>query len=296
MKDGRQYSGELLGARGDRLVFRVEFGPGATVVRTFSLSAVDHVDPGDTPVTAAVPDKRVAPGPAEIRQMLREAWELLDEGDHEAALAALQRAVTQAEDDLLEELNRDALAARGTPLDELLAELRVHSATRPRNGSLFHLPFATRYEAAALGRRLQALADELRARLYQGRSLSEWVAEPKSYDSLTPDAPLMVRDIRLAAAALSARLRHDPSVRATDRRRAQLVAEHDRLTALAARIRALPGYTALPMPGAAENDDPTAAASMRLAARAAEERTASQPAKPFGMSDDADEPRQQDDE
>ena len=288
----------MLGTRGDRLVFRVEFGPGATVVRTFALSAVDHVDPDDAPVAApAVAEKRAAPGPREIRQMLREAWELLDEEDHEAALAALQRAVTHAGDGkLLDELNQDALAARATPLDELLAELRVRSATRPRNGSLFHLPFATRYEAAALGRRLEALADELRARPYQGRSLGEWVAEPLAYESLTPDAPLMVRDVRLAAAAISARLRHDPRVRATDRQRAQLVAEHDRLTALAAKIRALPGYTALPMPGALEDDDPTEAVSARLAARAAEEAAASQPTKPFGMSDDAEEPRQRDDE
>ncbi len=292
--DGRTYHGTIVRRSETRLYFRVEFESGARIVRSFALSAVKSVTP-DLPSAASLPvpesplAERAAPAEpkrasSSHEQILREAFELLDDGDSAAALRALQRLVTRAEATELPLLEAQCHRARGVNLDDLLADARVRAALRD-GGDGFSLRFATPYEGAALGRRLEALQSERLAAEFDGQRLTDWVAKPESYDVLQPDAPRLVASARELAAIIGARLRFDARIDAGREERARLSALRDSLTRLVTQVRDLEGFTNLSRrPGDAP--DPTAGEADRLrretepASAPAASRPASKPAEP----------------
>jgi hypothetical protein len=209
----------------------------------------------------------------DFEQMLREAYELADDGDVPAALRALRRIVTRAPDNVLDQLDSDVRAARGYRLDELMAGLRIRAALDPPRGQLFELKFATRYEAGALGRQLEPLYRHLLDKVYLGRTLEVWVAHRDEYSELQPDARRMVTDARLAAAMIGARVRFDPRLKIDIAERRRLVALRADLARLVAKVSALPGFTSLDR-DADERDDPTLVEARRLAAEQAAARQA----------------------
>ncbi|RMF82231.1 MAG: hypothetical protein D6744_06210 [Planctomycetota bacterium] len=273
LRDGTRYSGRLIRETDEAVLFRIELdGGAAAIMRRFPRSHVARVvrtGEAEPPVEAP----RAAPtsaGSRRIEQMLREAFELEADGDLEAALRATQAAVLAARHDpeVLARLDRLSHSAYGRPLAALLADLRVRFALRGRGGRVFDLRSATAYESAALARRLESLIAERLSRTYAGRTLREWSDAPEAIESLTPDSPALVRDARIAAAAIQARLKFDRALRRERARRAELMSVRGALMKLAAHVAALPGFTAL---GAPAGEDPTQAAAEAIL------RAASQP-------------------
>lgn len=276
LRDGSRHYGELVSQNNNVIVFRIVAADGSSaLVRSFPAELVRSVEPGGRPPVTpplpvgTAPDAGLA---ADCEQMLREAFELLDDDDRPAALRALQRAVLGAPPPVLEHLEQLCRAARGVALDELLARTRVEVAERTRAGRGFRLRYTTPYERAALGRVLAEMQTERLNRKYAGRTVAAWAAEPAAYTTLQPDTRALVQDASRAAAAIAARLRLDPALRGQVEERTRL--EHTRgdLVRLAARLQALAGYTA-PL----EDDDmfdPAEEAAERLAAETA---PASQP-------------------
>jgi len=176
-------------------------------------------------------------------QILREAFELLDDGAPAAALRALQMAVLDAPPDVLPRLEVLCRAARGAALDEVLAATRVRVADLADRGRTFRIDHATPYERAALGR---ILADDLNARLatrYDDRAVIDWAAAPRDYTELRPDTRQLVGDAARAAALISARLRFDPALRDDKGARVNLIETRQNVGRLAAHCLALRGYT-----------------------------------------------------
>jgi len=205
-------------------------------------------------------------------QMLREAFELLDEQDYDAALRALQRLVREAPEDLLPELERRARAARGAALDALLARTRLYLALNPGSGAAFSLGAVTRYETEALAVDLEREQEVRLGRVYQGRTIADWAAQRDEYTTLQPDARELVRDARLSAALIAARLKYDERL-AEDRTAAlRLSRLRTELMRLAAQVAELPGFTSL-----TARDDPSDPAWQEARRLEAEGRAATQP-------------------
>lgn len=276
MRDGSRHCGDVVSENDREVVFRVELPDGSgSAVRTFARALVARVErstqrsaetrPGDVHA-AAEPDE-------DYEQMLREGFELLDDGMPQAALRALQYVVLRAPPPALERLNEQCRAARGRPLDELLAATRMQVAETGSAGRAFKLLYVTPYESAALGRMLQRVQDARLAGQYGGRSVAEWADHAAEYSSVGPESRALVADAARAGAAISARLRLDPGLRGERTERAHLVKLRGDLARLAAHILALPGYTA-PTEDTG-GDDPAELAAARLATEAA---AASQPA------------------
>lgn len=216
-------------------------------------------------------------------QVLREGFELLDDGELAAAVRAFQRVAVRADAETLQKLSRLTRELRGEPLDELLAETRMRVALSLSRGRTFDLRYATPYEGAALGRRLEMLADDCLHSKFDGRTLLAWARDPAKYEKLRIDTAELEFKARLAAGVIAARLKHDPrlkKVRPAVRNggdeggalsRDELVRLRDDLARLGAQIRALPGFTALTM-RRDTLDDPTLIEAERLeeARRAAE--------------------------
>ena len=249
-----------------------------------------HCQSGAKPfqrATSAASDLRVRrfdarnAGAVDFEQMLREACELVDDGDLPAALRALQRVVTRAPPEVLQDLDGHVRAARGSALDDLIAGIRIRAALDPPRGQLFELKFATRYEAGALGRQLEPLYRRLLDTTYHGRTIEVWAGKRDEYAELQPDARRMVSDARLAAAMIGARVRFDPKLKIDVAERRRLVALRADLARFIAKVSALPGFTSLDS-GTGDQDDPTLAEARRLAAEqaAAEQAAASRPANP----------------
>jgi len=211
----------------------------------------------------------------DFEQMLREAFELVDDGDLPAALRALRRIVERAPSELLERLNEQTKAARRLALDDFLAATRMRAALAGRAGRPFHLKFVTRFESEALGKRLETLQHRLLKTSYHDRTIESWAANRGDYGHLQPDARCMVHDARLAAAVINARLRFDPRLKQDRPEHRRLNALRDDLVRLTARVSALPGFTSLG-DRISDADDPTLEAARRLAA---EQAAASQPAE-----------------
>ena len=196
----------------------------------------------------ALPPGRPASQPAQSEaaaaiQVLREAVLILRDDHPEDALLALQRLVTTASPAALraaeawcrEHLHRD--------LAHWLARLRLEVALDPEAPRALKLTGVTRYEREALTGLLHALLEQRLAARHAGRSVEAWADEPDAELTLTPDAPALVRDARIAAAAIGALLRWDAGLRRDRARRQGLVELRRRLMRLVARIEALPGYT-----------------------------------------------------
>jgi hypothetical protein len=277
LRDGSRHCRTLLYQGENGIFFRIFLADGAGLVRSFPMPQVERLDRATAersesrPTEDARPPQAVAP---DFEQMLREAYELVEDDDRPAALRALGRIVTHAPDDVLEQLDRQVRAAHGQPLDEFLADTRIRVALEGRHGRLFDLNYATPFEADALGKRLEQLHARLLGTAYHGRTIKAWAGQRDEYAELQPDARHMITDARRAAAVLGARLRFDPRLKKDRAERRRLLALRADLARFTAKVSAMPGFTSL---GVNENDadDPTLREARRLAA---EQAAASQPA------------------
>jgi hypothetical protein len=255
LRDGSRHYGELISQNSQTVVFRIVVGDGsAAAVKTFPIELVARVErTALQPALATRPATVRADEPsADYEQMLREAYELLDDNDPLAALRALQRVVLGAPPGLLAELEQECRTVRGTALDELLARTRVQAAGLAQGGRAFQLRYATPYESGALGRVLAEAQETRLARTYDGRNLTEWAAAPADYTAVRADTRALVADASRAAALISARLRWDRSLKDARAERARLVDLHSALARLARHLLALPGYTEGPGGSAAD--------------------------------------------
>ena len=295
LRDGSRHYGELISQNEREIVFRVVLGDSSsTVARTFPAALVERVErTGRLQSRPAAPADQSA-GPAagaNYEQMLREAFELLDDRDLPAALRALQRVVLEVPAARLERLDEQCRAARGVPLDELLAGTRLRVAAATRDGRDFKLKYVTPYERAALGRLLAEQQRALLARRHDGRSVAQWAGDWSDYTAVRPGARQLVADAARAAAVIAARLRLDPQIEGGRAERTRLVQLREDLSRLAAHVLALPGYT-VPTDGD-DAPDPTRDAAEKLAAQPA---ATSQPADAENPPQNADPTRPEEDQ
>ncbi len=261
LRDGTRHTGDLVSRTDQHVVFRIQV-PGTTsgVLRTFPAALVARVElTAATPAPTVVEDDASADAgearsTADLLQIVREGFELLDDEDWLAALRALQRAVLAARPPQLAELEQLALQARGTALDDLLAQTRLRVAAQADGGRTFRLSYVTAYERAALGRRLAAEQAALLESAFDGRPLAAWLTHAEEYAEVRPDARRLVAAAGRCAAMIKARLRHDPALAGERDERRRLTELHDALTRLAARVLALRGYTAPPGGNAAPTE------------------------------------------
>ena len=196
LRDGSRHCGTLIKQTNSEIVFRIILADGASAVRRFQLSRVLRLERGGA--TDAILSDTDGQGPRrevtreDLAQMLREACELVDDGDLPAALRALQRMVAGASDEVLKDLDRRARAARGRALAEFMAAVRIRSALEGGQGQLFDLRRATRYEARALGVQLAQLQARLLGTRFYGRTLETWAGRRDEYTELRPDARWLV--------------------------------------------------------------------------------------------------------
>lgn len=248
LRDGSCHYGRLVQRAEGAVVFQVVLPDGRSyAVRTFSASAVERVD--ETGEIDLEPDASEEAGgvdglPAPVGQMLREAFELLDDADESAAMRALQRAVLAASPSGLAELERQCQEARGVTLARLMADTRVHVALAADDGQTLRIPYATPYERDALAARLLELERDHGQRRYSGRTLAEWVVHRREYTEVSAEARALARDAGVAAAVIGARLRYDPQLKTDGDERVRLIHLRAELGRLAARVRSLRGFTA----------------------------------------------------
>lgn len=245
LRDGSRYYGELISQTQTAITFRVALTDGvSSAIRRFPAQQVERVERTGRRDAAPRPPQPAAlsADDADRPQMLREAFELLADLDFAAAVRALETAVRGASVETLSELNAQCRAARGMPLDELLATARVYVATRAGRGRGFKLTRPSVYERPALARILARQLNILLARRYDQRTLREWAGEHSGMAVLRPDARRMVADLTRAAALANARLRYDSELRKDRVRTLQLTRLQHDLSRLAAQIYSRPGY------------------------------------------------------
>jgi len=247
LRDGSRYYGRLVSRADQAIVFRIALPDGSSsLVKSFAAEAVQRVELNgcfDAP-PAQKPTATAAEPVRDYEQMLREGFELLDDGDLPAALRAMQRAVLGAPRPVLRQLESLCSEQRGVVLDELLATTRVRVAGMAHDGRAFSLRYATPYERAALGCVLQEEQDGRLGRRYRGRTIAQWAAARDQYTELSPDSRQLVADSSRAAALISARLRLDPRLKRDREQRRRLIHLRRDLSRLAARVMAMPGFTA----------------------------------------------------
>jgi hypothetical protein len=241
---------------------------------------------GQTAPSPPEDSPRVSPAD-DHEQVLREAFELLDDGDLPAAMRAMQRAATRASPETLARLNEWVRRTRRIPLDELMAETRIRVARSSSRGKSFDIRFATPFEGPALGRRLERMTDELLKAEFGGKSVLKWARDHSEYRELRADSADLEARARTAAGVIGARLKYDPRVRPGETRssarkpgsrenaggpasapsggdsRGELIRLRDDLARLASHVRSLPGFTALSI-RPDDPDDPTLREAERL--------------------------------
>lgn len=247
LRDGTRYQGELISQDDHEVVFRVLLGDGVSgVVRRFPAETVARISTEPLPPpprdesdldTTALPDWA-------YEQMVREAFELLDDGDPAAALRALQRAVRQVPKAELPQLETLCRTTRGLPLDELLARTRVLVAAEERDGQAFRIRFVTPYEQAAFGRLLTGYQMWLLNRTHAERTLTAWLAAPALDEITGLAARQLAADAGRTAAVCGARLSFDPGVRNDRNLRKALYDQRKELARLVSRLQSQPGFTA----------------------------------------------------
>jgi hypothetical protein len=268
LRDGSRYYGDLIQRTPSQVVFRVVTGSGSNMVRRFPAGEVAGLR--ETPVRVApetLKDQRpeTTGGSNDFEQMLREAFELVDDRDLGSALLALQRVVRDASADVLVRLDRQTQAARGRPLADFVADVRIQRAVADSPRKLFDLRAPTRYESAALSMRLQAMIADVMGCRFGGRPLAEWIEHPTEYTRVGIEARAIVHQARLAGAMIGARLKLDRMRNESRAQRARMARTRGQLTRLAAHVSGLPGYTELPTTGG--TDDPTRAAARQILER-----------------------------
>lgn len=204
-------------------------------------------------------------------QVLREAFELLEDEDWTAGLRALQKLVQRTGPEILDDLNATCARDRGMDLAHLIAHLRLREARERAGDEPIMLRFATRYEGAALGELLQKEYEQLLAERFDGRSVRGWADAPEEYVKLTRDSRPLVLTARRAAGLISSRLRVDFDLRRRPQERRALYELRSAVARLVARVSAMRGFhTSHRLPA---EDDPAAQKLRELA-----EHSASQPA------------------
>ncbi|MBK8914369.1 MAG: hypothetical protein IPM64_07150 [Phycisphaerales bacterium] len=203
--------------------------------------------------SSAAGDVSIAADEAERR--LIAAFEAADAGRLRTALRDTQSLLLRAKPPVISRLEEVTRARRKIELSEWLARLRIDAELAAARGRVVRISYATPYEAPALGRLLQAEADQRLAREFAGLSLHQWLTGEEEYSELSPDASQMATELRLVAGFLSARLRHDPALRVDRAARAQVLRTRDDAARLVAQITDLPGFTSL-----GTIDDPTRSA------------------------------------
>lgn len=299
LRDGSRYYGELVQRTRSEVVFRVATGrDGSSIVRRFpsgQVTGLRKTAQRVPPESLDEPDTADLRGSDDYEQMLREAFELVDDHDLTAALLALQLVVREAPADVLAQLDRETQAERHKGLADFLADVRIRRAIEQESDKLFDLRSPTRYESAALSGRLQAMIAEAMATIIDGRPLAEWIERPEEYERVGKQAREIVHEARLASAMIAARLRLERLRGESRDQRARMGQMRSALTRLAAHVRRLPGYTELP--SGADVDDPTRAAARRILERERQRReaeaqaAASQPADESSGAGAGEKPR-----
>lgn len=204
-------------------------------------------------------------------QILREGFELLDDGERASALRALNQAVQRPDEEVLRDLEAYTLRVRNTELDTLVATTRLIELLADAPQDVPRLRFATRYEADALGRLLAEIHDAYLGNVYQERTVREWSATPRAYRRLHDNTRGLEHDARMAASMIAARLRYDPALDDDRATKVQLADTRLALSRLVAHLRSLPGFTSLPR--VAQQSDPTLEAVRAMLRARAEGRT-----------------------
>lgn len=289
LRDGSRYYGELISQNSREVVFRVTLDDGASgIVQTFAQSLVERVErtiERQAPTRRRTEESGQETAAEDYAQMLREGFELLDDGDSPSALRAIQRAVLRAPTAQLKALEELCQTARGVPLDVLLAGTRLRLASAANRGRALKLKYATPYERIALARLLIQEQDGLLARRYAGRTVAEWTAHRDDYTALAADARELVADASRAAAIIAIRLRFDHQLAADRRTRVRSIELRADLARLAAHILALPGYTAPP-----EGEEPSDLPALGIDLPAAGAAAATQPVENMKRDTSATDP------
>lgn len=250
LRDGTRHQGTILREDDRHVLIRLEpvseRGGVAIRVARRDILRIERA-PASAPASTSAPARRDARAwsPEQLEQIWREALELLDDADGSAATRALQRLVLAADERQLAELSARTAELRGVELDELLATVRLRSAMSARGDEAFDLPYVTPFEAPAMCLLLERTERERLGVLRLGRPLSAWIGFECEITSLTLECVPLVRDARVAAAAIAARLRHDARLAGQSAARGEAIRRRDGLVKLAAHVRALPGFTAL---------------------------------------------------
>src|SRR5438874_2303425 len=115
LRSGVRHYGTIVSQTEREVVFRVWLAEGSTAVQTFRMADVAKVEhceidrpPMSAPAPAAIEPDTGSSAHEDFEQMLREAFELLDDGDTAAALRALQRIVIRAPEADLPALSEQA--------------------------------------------------------------------------------------------------------------------------------------------------------------------------------------------
>ena len=271
LRDGSRHYGTLIKQTNKEIIFRIEPTDGASAVRRFpawQVKLIEQTDASRPEKTRSEAKDEISQPEPDYLQMLREAYELVDDGDLPAGLRAMRRVVNNASETMLKELDRYNHTVRGLGLADFLAATRIRATLAERNWRSFELKYATRYEGVALGNQLESLHRRLLLKIYHEQTLENWAVGHEKYVELMPDAVLMVDDARLAAGVIGARLRHDPRLKTDRAERRKLAIMRENLGRLIAKVSAMPGYTSLDR-GTPAEDDPTLIEARRLAAEQA---------------------------
>jgi len=281
LKNGDRHYGRLIRADEREVLFEVVSTDGRMRFEMrFGAASVVRVERSDQTAPPTVRASQAAEAePAEdYEQMLREAFELLDQADLSAALRAMQRVAGGAQEAVLARLDAFTRSTRDLPLPELVARTRYAEAMADGGGRVFKLGFVTPYEREAMARILAARQAAYLSKRHLGRSIAEWAADREAYTELHPAARNMVADARMAAGIIGERLRIDPILRENRIDRRDLVALRTSLTRFVAHVSSMGGFSAL---SATESpDDPAVAAARRLATQVPTSRPASDGSEP----------------
>lgn len=211
-------------------------------------------------------------------QMLREGFEMIDDGDLKSALRAIQRATIRAPRAKLAELEQLTIRFRDEPLADLLAQLRFDVALAEHNGRTFKLRFLTPLETEAMSALLRRNQHRRLNAVHLGKTVAQWAAERNTYKKLHSGAKRLAADARLAAAFIGERLRRDPLLKQNVERRRELVALRAELGRFVAHVSKMPGFTSLESAPAANDPAAREVARLRAAVAPPASRPASQPA------------------
>ncbi len=283
LKNGDRHYGRLIRADEREVLFEVVSADGRmNVEMRFAAAHVLRVERTDrmAPPKVEAREAAAAEPDEDYEQMVREAFELLDQGDLSAAVRAMQRVAGGADEGELARLDGYARDQRGVPLAQLMARTRYADAMAEGGGRVFKLGFVTPYEREAMAEMLAARQVDYLNRRHLGRSVAEWAADREAYKELHAAARNMVADARLAAGIIGERLRIDPVLQENRIDRRDLAARRADLARFVAHVSAMRGFSALT--AVDDPNDPTVAAARRLAAQVPSSQPASEGSEPAG--------------